>query len=744
MSFPLMILPAMTKAALALLSLLVVLLSFNEVAFSQLGEGNFTMEYTTESVEYSDESRTQVVSRSKTIYSIDMGVTFLNLRNTKEFQWLIKSPHQQEDFAETLLQASNHTERPADGVTWRADLPVGPITIGSHSEQYETDPCSDNGALMLKSTYDFHGPVSDGTIIDVVLAVAGDRSAVRVHSQSRGGEINSRQYPYKRHFVEIDYSSGDCGHKSTDDITDYSVNINPPRTSSRINSREESIVNRDEPAEIPIAQFIEYLEDPRIPRTFIAPFSSYYDDGRTVTETKGTITLKLGKVATSHIVLSIDGDYEKWLPTLKPNHDPSTLKVKASLSDQKAEPTKIRLTLGDVSSYPGIATNFPVDGKSSLDMYFPKEQPTGIEWIDSVTVRTTEKVRETFASVAVRDYAAQAKLYAVGIDKSYPGKEQYGDLPFLQLPKDRDVNLIADSWEALHDAQGRSATWDNDAFPTGQKRQGDGYTFFEEYRGFVVERNAEYDATGSVISGKHIRTNPDHKDLFVFDPDGLVKQYYEPHTPARLNLHYITPETMRFNGEAMNPRNRVVNTNTPRAQRYADQFGLYIVRWTAILDNSSVTLGEASDITQVDAKQAAFRQEMGLDANPRNFRDGDAFLLKNSYVVKVAATYVEKSYGPKSALRALTKTIIHEVGHAIGIHHHQDANGGESEESTCSGVSECAMRYEALDEKNHRVPRNQFRYCGEETYKINDQETQSFVDVPAHNCYGMIDVKSDP
>jgi hypothetical protein len=333
------------------------------------------------------------------------------------------------------------------------------------------------------------------------------------------------------------------------------------------------------------------------------------------------------------------------------------------------------------------------------------------------------------------------------------------------LPKDRDADHVADGWEALHGAQAKSATWDNDQFPTGQKRQGDGYTMFEEYRGFIVERNTEYDASGSMVNGKHIRTDPDHKDLFVYDPDDLVKKYYEPNPASKLNFHYVTPTSVKFNGVARDPENRFVNTNTPKPLRYARQYCLYVVRWTAMIDYDGRTWGEASDLDPLYVLEATIKKGDTLTKEEKNkVEKGGNFDLKNNYVVKVAATMIEKLYGQKNLERNLRKCVTHEIGHAIGIPHHErpperrkkkfvpawwdDQDVIEKPEDVpeeSEGVLDCAMRYVGRKEDKHSLERKQDRFCtADEKFKLSEQKSNTFVDVPAHNCFGQIDVKSDP
>jgi hypothetical protein len=740
--------PAMAK------QLVVFLLSFLAFApklLAQEGQGSLRIEYTTTSLYYEDDTKERLRSKSNSRHVIEMPITFLRLRDKKAFEWIANSPKESDQVAETVMQISNHVNRGENGMTFGSDIPVHQIQFTSHEDVYNVDPCDDNGGLFLQYTYDFSGAVTDGTIIDAVLSMAGDRSGVRFRSQSRGGQINSR-FPFQLRSVEIGSDdNGNCIHIPKDKVSEYGLNINPPQTENRTDVKEENRVYRTEPAEIPIAAFAKYLEDPSRQHTFTASFSDFSDDGSNVSDTKGTITLILGKSAEGEIVVSMEGNYDSWYPTLDASLSPSKLVIKAELSDPKAEATKMRLTLGDVSTYPGIATNYPVDGASSLDMFFSKDQPAGLEWVDSITVVSKDKVRNVRANITVRDYAANARLYAAAVDQSYPSKEKYGDLPFLQLPKDRDANHVADAWEALHGLSKKSATWDNDQFPTGQKRQGDGYTLFEEYRGFIVERNAEYDRSGSIVNGKHIRTDPQHKDFFFYDKDGLLKDYVESYEPYKLNVHYVTPQSMRYTGAARNPKDRVVNTNTPRDLTYAPQYALVVVNWSRMTLGAGQVYGEAAYTGSVTAANQRFDQEMNGDYS----KVEDPEILwnpKNFYLVKISLdaikSWAKNANDQQTAYRKyLESTIIHEVGHGLGIGHHADENGNETNIDLMTGVMSCAMRYSSPDEDRHPdlLPQ-QVRFCtSDETYEFQpDRNSLDRVTRKAHNCFGQIDVKSDP
>lgn len=74
---------------------------------------------------------------------------------------------------------------------------------------------------------------------------------------------------------------------------------------------------------------------------------------------------------------------------------------------------------------------------------------------------------------------------------------------FVRVPRDDNDNDISDEW-AYDSGNGQD---DNDNNPGGANN-GDGLERYEEYRGFLVQ-------------GTHVRTNPNNKDLFIYDEDNL-------------------------------------------------------------------------------------------------------------------------------------------------------------------------------------------------------------------------------
>lgn len=443
-----------------------------------------------------------------------------------------------------------------------------------------------------------------------------------------------------------------------------------------------------------------------------------------------TVSWRLGEQPEAELVLEPEEPdvYDRWLPLPagKPAYgEAPPLRLRARFRPPKDSPSQDRVYgqidfyLQDVTRHKGECTNYPVEGKAKDDLRFAEQskQPWGIVVVSPTHAHTKDKkFNEAVAIVEATDTGAFGKLTAVceemGLKATY---EPTGEA-FLTVPRDENGNRIADRWEkdkGIFDGK-FAATWDEDDQPSGQKRRGDGYTLFEEYRGFMT------------FSG-FVRTDPTQKDIFVYDPDGLCAKYYEPYNPAKLTLHYIDPTMMKFGGVARDPNNRWVNTNSNEDQFYARQYALFVKEWVAGRGDAGV----AKSTDQDDPLFGKPAKKGPPSAVPyADWGQG----LKDCYIVRInplaVKMSVEKITDP--SLReyqynmAFESTVIHEIGHALGIHHHAPPGKEETDDSVWQGAKDCAMRLTSTAEyKNTRLIVPQTRYCTQQ-------------------CFGQINIKMDP
>jgi hypothetical protein len=198
-----------------------------------------------------------------------------------------------------------------------------------------------------------------------------------------------------------------------------------------------------------------------------------------------------------------------------------------------------------------------------------------------------------------------------------------------------------------------------------------------------------------------------------------VREYYQPYNPARVHIHYINDTMMQFRQVATDPEDRRVNINSNPDEMYARQYALVVVRWTTLRGSAPVlvkdkssptgnrrttaereTKGQAADLQElrdlhdanieVTAKQTAGQTALGY--NPKL-----VYLIKISEptILKVAQEVAKNVQLQSQMVHAeMTSTVIHEIGHAIGISHHGIVD---------RGVRHCALRYPTKAEVNNPV-----------------------------------------
>jgi len=112
----------------------------------------------------------------------------------------------------------------------------------------------------------------------------------------------------------------------------------------------------------------------------------------------------------------------------------------------------------------------------------------------------------------------------------------------LIIPKDDDGNRIADALDEK--LGGGSASADNDDSPTGDGTAGDGLSYWEEARGFRMQ-------------GKTSPTNPQQKDLFVYNPDKLDLSLFS--SQSGIAVHQLNQDEFCSDCDSANSNRNVLN-----------------------------------------------------------------------------------------------------------------------------------------------------------------------------------------
>ncbi len=234
--------------------------------------------------------------------------------------------------------------------------------------------------------------------------------------------------------------------------------------------------------------------------------------------------------------------------------------------------------LDSVSQEPGICLNAPIktEAENCPDLILKNEEKSETEGFNPAkaskcdnnkdlyqSARSKKNVRECKIKVFSLDFGAygDAASYANQLHRTLAGLKnqepyyesipvQIADAPThpdkrpkirvdwdnrVTVPVDIDENHIPDNGWTATISEGVLPdpvldTMDNDTHPVGDGTNGDGFSNYEEYRGFMI-----YDPKDK--KSKHIRLDNNNKDLFIYNPDGFDLSLYR--SASKVTAHEI-------------------------------------------------------------------------------------------------------------------------------------------------------------------------------------------------------------
>ena len=343
--------------------------------------------------------------------------------------------------------------------------------------------------------------------------------------------------------------------------------------------------------------------------------------------------------------------YESWRPEAGPDEgsigNEITINAKLQRTGGSAPDKKARtiiFELSGTSREPGVALNFPVESAATKDFdlqFSPRSNPPGRYIISGPGHQRAETLpgQHTSASIVVSsfDWGAWSAIKVTAeledgriVTGHLTGSKATTD---ILLPKRATDSHIADSWK-----QNAGATLpdddDSDPGAAGNDNLGDGFTLYEEYRGFHA-------------NGHHVSGDARKIDFFVRNYVGADAQsgidLFADLTGAQV---YVLTDDGEFD-----PEKRVMNVNHASGAHLVDQHGVF-VQTKAGLNGAETIFSQAG----VAGRPA---NTIRVDVQPRN-----------------SVTEITTSENvPLSDLAfAYDRAIVHELMHAIGAEHHGTGN----------------------------------------------------------------------
>ncbi|MBN9662155.1 MAG: hypothetical protein J0H49_28420 [Acidobacteria bacterium] len=263
-------------------------------------------------------------------------------------------------------------------------------------------------------------------------------------------------------------------------------------------------------------------------------------------------------------------NYHDWIPegSRSERQWGNSIQIRAELQKKgggtpKARVAKFLFNL-ESSTVPGVAMNFPVkDAARRPDLAFGQDLNPDLSVSNQgLHAEGPGDGLAGMATAGAYDWGAwgQIRVSAV-LDDGRTITGTYKGETSARLPRRASDSKIADAWKEQTGFSGADDA-DEDERPTGDGHAGDGLTLYEEYRGFYE-------------NGKHLRTRPDQKDLFVLDQIGARAK------PAIVLFAQLTGLTVhhRLKDDELlvYPESHVINKNHESAPHLVDQHGVVLM-----------------------------------------------------------------------------------------------------------------------------------------------------------------------
>lgn len=370
-----------------------------------------------------------------------------------------------------------------------------------------------------------------------------------------------------------------------------------------------------------------------------------------------------------------DAGYDRWRPLGRldePGKAGSGFALRATLKPLKPSGSSLpsvkrfRFELIKTSREPGVCLNWPLEAKDddydlkfAAQSVFASNQPfvAGAEIKENgqkaeVTKVMRDEKNRPFADVTVEsfDFGARAELRVVCDLED--GRQIVGKLKgapnesLVPLPRRKAGDWIAESWRKENDAMDLPAS-DDDEKVENQEEKGDGYTLYEEYRGWCMD-------------GERVEGDPKKKDFFVLN---FIGDDAQPGIDLFAALSQLEVHD-KLRPTEMSRAARLMNGNHRAAPHRVDQHGVWIDQFT---DDPAGQINAQTGAQKLGVTGAATPMTRSGVAGRPGITLGIGLLAKND-----AASDFNKPYNlaPSDAAFAYDRAVAHELMHSVGVDHH--------------------------------------------------------------------------
>lgn len=364
------------------------------------------------------------------------------------------------------------------------------------------------------------------------------------------------------------------------------------------------------------------------------------------------------------LVITAPG-YDEWRPegNIKKPTEPgnklvarATLKPKDGSSGGGFAPKikSIRFQLLDTSREPGVCLNWPLEAKDSdYDLRLAAVAGGELSKSDQILEVTDPRKNDEgqfYAETQIDsyDFGGRTSLRAVCLlndGRVIEGvMKDVGEMP--RLPKMKNPGWIADSWRKAHQAEKLADDDDNEEIK-GQKDNGDGFTLYEEYRGWVVK-------------GKRIEGDPEGKDFFVLnliggDANGGIDLFEQL---SELKVH------AKLKRSEMSEKTRLMNGNRSEGPHNKDQHGVWVKQF--VDDPKGMKDGKTGEQKLGNSGALTKLTKAGVAGRP-GIVEGIGILARDSTGSDFSKPF---NLPAQDAIFTWDRAIAHELFHSVGVEHH--------------------------------------------------------------------------